>query len=81
MSPVPDKEHLHMMLSDHKAVAGIIADRTRLAPEVIERMIGEGALIDPDAALAAGMIHEIREAKVPDGAKFIQMGFQRMVGR
>jgi ATP-dependent protease ClpP protease subunit len=75
------KEILHMMVSDHKTITELIADRTRLSPDEIERMLGEGALVDPDAALAAGIIHEIREPTVPDGAKFVQMAFQRTVGR
>jgi ATP-dependent protease ClpP protease subunit len=71
------RELLDMMRSDDAAIHAIIAGRTRIPPHEVERMLREGAVIDPDAALAQGIIDEIREVDVPEGARFVQLAFRR----
>lgn len=48
--------------------AQIIGDRTKLSADEVRRLFRQGESKPPSFALEKGLIHEIRDLKIPDGA-------------
>jgi ATP-dependent protease ClpP protease subunit len=48
--------------------AQIIGDRTKLTPEEVRTLFRRGQSKDPSFALDKGLIHVIKDLKIPDGA-------------
>ena len=66
-------------LDNLKSLQGIMADiigkRTDIDPEEAEGLFLRAAFMNPQEAQDRGIVHEIREAQVPQGARFLQLLF------
>lgn len=71
-------ETLDSLRADNKRIAAIFRDRASFpAGDEIESLFLKAATKDAEFAKERGIIHEIREAKVPDGAPVLQLVFKR----
>jgi ATP-dependent protease ClpP protease subunit len=61
------REKMDSVEGDQRKIASIIAERTRLMPQEIDDLFLEAVTRAPDYALEHGIIHEIRELKIPAG--------------
>jgi len=71
------KERLGSILSDHKRIGSIIAERTKLDQKVVESLFTEAQTKDATFAAGAGIIHEIKDVQIPAGSQVISLVFQR----
>lgn len=71
------KEKLKMVQRDQKLIADIIAERTKLSAPEIEKMFLEADTMTSAEAKEKEIIHDVRDAAIPDGAQVIQFVFQR----
>jgi len=71
------KERLDGLLADQKRIGGIIRDRTNLTDVEVRALFFEAQTKDTAFALDKGIIHEVREAKVPAGVPIVSLVFQR----
>lgn len=71
------RERLQGIQSDHRKIGAIIANRTGIPVKEVEKMFLEAQTRDPNDAKTSGIIHDIRDAKIPNGATFHQFGFKR----
>lgn len=71
------KEALGGLLADQKRIGSIIEERTNLTPEQIEALFLEATTKDATYAASVGIVHEIREVKIPPGCPVISLVFQR----
>lgn len=71
------RERLGSIQSDQTRIGSIIAERTGIAAQEVEKLFLEAVTRNPDYAKANGIIHDIREAKVPAGAPLFQLVFKR----
>jgi ATP-dependent Clp protease protease subunit len=60
---------------DEAKMTGIIKERTKMSLEDLEKLFGQGESKDATFAMQKGIIQEIKEAKVPDGAPFLSLNF------
>jgi len=67
------RERLTSLLREQALIASIIAERTNLKIEEIQRMFLEAATKTPEEAKKLGIIDEIKEAHVPSGAEMISL--------
>lgn len=70
-------ERLDLIITDQRKIGAIICERTDVSTEEVEKMFREAVTRDPDYAKAHGIIHDIREAKVPPGSPIHQLVFKR----
>lgn len=72
------RERLDTVTADQKKIASIIRDRASF-PDAgeIDRLFYEAATKDSDFARSRGLIHDIREIKIPVGAPIHQLVFKR----
>jgi len=71
------RELLDSAIADEAKIGAIIADRTTLSREEVAKLFLEAVTRDPNYAKANGIIHDIREAKIPDGCPVHQLVFKR----
>lgn len=71
------RERLESLKNDQERIGAIIAERTNLSGDEVASLFFETVTKDPDYAKANGIIHEIRELRLPPGATLIQLVFQR----
>ena len=71
------REHLASVCADQTKIGSIITGRTDISKEEIEDFFLKATTKDADSAKDCRIVHEIREAKVPDGAPIIQLVFKR----
>jgi ATP-dependent Clp protease protease subunit len=69
------RETLDDIISSQRRMGSIIADRTTLPPEEIATLFAEAQTKDTDFAVKNGIIHEVRNIKVPSGAVVIPLVF------
>ena len=62
------QETLSQFDAAEQLTAKIIGDNTKLSAGEVRELFRQGQSKDPKFALEKGMIHEIREAKIPSGA-------------
>jgi ATP-dependent protease ClpP protease subunit len=62
-------ESLALVRADHISLCRTIASQTNISSDAVDRMIREGEVQEPAAALAAGVIHDIREIEISRDAK------------
>lgn len=71
-------EYLDSVRADHRKIAGIIQSRTTFSKTAdIVKLFRQAATKDTKFAQDHGIIHEVREAKVPDGIPVLQLVFKR----
>lgn len=72
------RERLQTLQADQGQIAAIIRERARFEdPREVEGLFLEAATKDTEFAKAREIIHDVREAKVPDGTPVVQLVFKR----
>lgn len=71
------RERLESILADQNRIGSIIRERTRLKSPQIKNLFKEARTKDADYARSVGIIDDIREATIPDGAPIFNLVFQR----
>lgn len=71
------RERLNSVLSDQKRIGSIISDRTKIKEPEISDLFREAQTKDATYAVGSGIVHEIRDAKVPSGAPIVSLVFKR----
>jgi len=71
------KDRLNLIVSDNKKIAGIISSRTRIRTKEAANLFAEQATKDTAYAEEYGIIHAVRDFKVPSGAPIFQLAFDR----
>lgn len=70
-------ERLDSLQNDQSLIAEIITRRTKISPSKVHDLFLRAAFLRANEAKAKGIIDDIRDAKVPKGAVFMQLVFQR----
>lgn len=70
-------ERLDNLRNDQGLIADIISDRTNIDPEETNRLFLSAAFLRSEEAKAKGIVHDIVDVQVPEGAPFLQLVFQR----
>jgi ATP-dependent Clp protease, protease subunit len=70
-------ERLASVLADQKRMAGIIEERTNLEAAQIEPLFREAQTKDAAYAIGAGIVHEVKDVAIPEGAPVVSLVFQR----
>jgi len=71
------RERLDALLNDQKRIGAIIAERTALKEAEISGLFREAQTKDAAYAISSGIVHEIRDAKIPPGTPIVSLVFQR----
>lgn len=71
-------ERLDSVQTDQRKIGAVIKERTNFTnEEEIAALFLQAATKDPAYALQRGIVHDIRDLKVPKGAPLIQLVFKR----
>ena len=70
------RQYLRMILADQARMGDIVVNRTAIKSGRIKKFFREAATIDAKQALVMGIIHEIADANIPNGADLISFAFQ-----
>jgi len=71
------RERIGSLDADQNRIGGIIKDRTKLNAKKVKRLFFEAQTKDAAYARANGIIHKVREVKIPAGSPVLQLVFQR----
>lgn len=71
------RERLDSVNADQTRISKILCERTSLTTDEASKLFLEAVTKDPEYARSKGIVHDIREVKVPDGATFLQLVFKR----
>ena len=71
------RERLNSILSDQRRIGQIIQSRTTIPEAEVERLFLEQQTKDVTYARANGIIHDVREVKIPHGVPVLQLVFKR----
>ncbi len=71
------RERLGSIQADHKRLGKVLTENTNLTSEEVDQLFLESVTKDPDYARAKGIIHDIRDVKVPKGVPILQLVFKR----
>lgn len=71
------RETLDSILSDQARIGAIISERTRLTQNVIKRLFREARTKDATFAVEHGIVDEIRDVQIPQGAPIYSLVFKR----
>jgi len=71
------RERMDSVQADQKRIADVIVERTSIKPDEVAKMFLEAVTRDPHYAKANGIVHDIRDVKVPAGAPILQLVFKR----
>ncbi len=71
------RERLDGLLADQRRIGQIIEERTNLPTEQVKGLFLEAQTKDATFAVGCGIVHEIREVKIPAGGPVISLVFQR----
>lgn len=71
------RERLESILADQQRIGSIIRERTRIGEEEVKMLFLEAKTKDATYARTNGIIHDIRDVKIPQGAPVLQLVFQR----
>jgi ATP-dependent protease ClpP protease subunit len=71
------RERLGSVLADQKRIGSIIGERTGLKKGEIGNLFKEARTKDADYARRVGIVHDIRDAEIPEGAPVFALVFQR----
>lgn len=70
------RERLESLKNDQKLISDVIADRTNIDAEETHKLFLEAAFLRADDAITKGIIHDVTDIKVPNGAPFVQFVFK-----
>jgi len=71
------RERLETILSDQRRMGAVIRSRTRLTDEEIASFFREAQVKDATFAAGCGIVNEIRDVQIPQGAPVYSLVFQR----
>lgn len=71
------KEILDGILSSQKRIGDIVQERSSIKAEDIGSLFLEAKTLDAATATSLGIVHELRDVKIPPGAPVISLVFQR----
>lgn len=71
------RECLEGIVANHKRIGAIIRERTNLQDDAIEPLFREAQTKDATFARDSGIVHEIRDVQIPQGASIVTLSFQR----
>jgi len=71
------RERLDSLLADQKRIAAIMDERTSLDMDQIEPLFLEAQTKDAAFAASTGIVHEVRDVDIPQGAPIMALVFQR----
>jgi len=71
------RERLDSLVADQRKIATVISERTSIQIEEANDLFLQAVTRDPGYAQSKGIIHGIRDVKIPDGAPFLQLVFKR----
>ena len=72
------REKLDALRAEQAKIAAVIKTRAKFGRVgEIEELFLEAATRDTEFAKDRGIVHDVREAKVPEGAPIFQLGFAR----
>jgi len=71
------RESLDAILQDQRRIGSIIRERTNLNDGKIRNLFREARTKDADYAKSVGIVHDIRDVKIPPGNPVISLVFQR----
>jgi ATP-dependent Clp protease, protease subunit len=71
------RERLEGVLADQARIGAIIEERTSLSPEQVEPLFTEAQTKDSAYATSTGIVHEIRDVDIPEGATVVSLVFER----
>lgn len=71
------RERLDSVLSDQARIGAIIQERTTLTPEQVAPLFTEAQTKDATYAASTGIVDEIRDVEIPEGAPVVSLVFQR----
>ena len=71
------RERLGSILTDHKRIGSIIAERTKLDQKVVETLFTEAQTKDAAFAVSTGIVHEVKDVQIPPGSNIVSLVFQR----
>ena len=70
-------ERLDNLRNDQGLIEQIINKRAHIGAEKVKSLFLQAAFISAPEAKKFGIVHQIRDTKVPDGAPFLQLVFKR----
>jgi ATP-dependent protease ClpP protease subunit len=71
------REYLTGITNDHKRIASIITQRTKLKQEVVEALFRETQTKNATEAVSCGIVDEIKDVQIAPGCSVISLVFQR----
>ncbi len=71
------REHMDAIMSSQSRIGSIIAERTKIPAADIADLFREAKTKDATFAASCGIIHDIRDIKVPQGCPVYSLVFQR----
>ena len=71
------RERLDAIAADQKRIGDIIAQRTRITKEDVEKLFLEAQTKDATFAAGCGIVEEIRDVQIPTGSTVVALVFQR----
>ena len=69
-------ENLDHIRNDQGVIGQIISDRSNINPEEVANLFLRAAFMKSEEAKEYGIVHEIRNPDIPEGAPFFQLVFQ-----
>jgi ATP-dependent Clp protease, protease subunit len=71
------RERLDSITSDIKRIGDILVERTGISQDQVSNLFGEAQTKDATFAVGCGIVHEVRDVKIPVGASIFSLVFQR----
>lgn len=71
------RERLDSILSDQRRIGAIITERSKITKDEVESLFREAQTKDATYAIGCGLVHEIKDVKIPAGSAVISLVFQR----
>lgn len=71
------RERLNSILADQRRIGAIIAQNSDLTPAKIAKLFSTAQTKDATYAVRCGIVHEIKDANIPDGVPIVSLVFQR----
>lgn len=65
------------VLTSQKRIGAVIEERTKLQPDAIAALFLEAQTKDAAYAVGCGIVHEVKDVKIPNGSSVYSLVFQR----
>jgi ATP-dependent protease ClpP protease subunit len=71
------RERLNGIVADQKRIGSVIAERTKISKDDIDRLFLEAQTKDAAFAAGCGIVDEVRDVQIPMGSPVVSLVFQR----